>query len=433
MSRAAHVVGAGLSGLATAWHLADRGFAVTVFDRASSPGGLIGTRSTPLGLVETAANAFVWNDTVAGWFERLKIEPAFAKQESRRRYIFRDGRPRRWPLGPGESAAMAARLGVTALRRGFGARPRETVADWGHRVVGRAATKWLLEPAMQGVYAAPGRALSAEAVFGGRKRGPRVLAAPANGMGAFASELAALLADRGVQFRFDSPMDRVMPDVPTAVCSGAADAARLVADVAPDLAARLACIRVAPLTTVTAFFDPHPTDVRGFGILFPPDTGIGALGVLFNADIFPQRSAVRSETWILGGSGPVHQIDDAALLASVAADRERLTRRSQAPLATMVTRWAAAVPVYDQALLEARAAVAAAAGGRLAFAGNYLGRIGVANLLDSAAAAAASLDRPAREPADRPRMTDRATATRSRVERRSGVIHRDPLDAVRDR
>ena len=36
-----------LSGLAAAWHLADRGFAVTVIDRASRPGGLINTIDRP--------------------------------------------------------------------------------------------------------------------------------------------------------------------------------------------------------------------------------------------------------------------------------------------------------------------------------------------------------------------------------------------------
>ena len=71
----AHVIGAGISGLAAAWHLADRGCEVTVFDRAPAPGGLIHTHHTPHGLVETAANAFVWDDVVAGWFERLDLTP----------------------------------------------------------------------------------------------------------------------------------------------------------------------------------------------------------------------------------------------------------------------------------------------------------------------------------------------------------------------
>ncbi len=54
------------------------------------------------------------------------------------------------------------------------------------------------------------------------------------------------------------------------------------------------------LVSATAFFSPHPQDLHGFGVLFPRDSGVSALGVLFNADIFPNRSTLRSETWISG-------------------------------------------------------------------------------------------------------------------------------------
>src|SRR5690349_14911416 len=94
----AHVIGAGLSGLASAWHLVQRGSRVTVFDRAARPGGLIQTAATPHGIVESAANAFVRDEAVDAWFARLELQPLAPRRDSRRRYIFRDGRPRRWPL-----------------------------------------------------------------------------------------------------------------------------------------------------------------------------------------------------------------------------------------------------------------------------------------------------------------------------------------------
>src|SRR5688500_6431423 len=141
---AAHVIGAGLSGLASAWHLVESGCAVTVFDRAPGPGGLIHTATTEYGLVETAANAFVRDDDVDRWFSRLGLERLTPRRESRRRYIFRDGKPRRWPHSVGESLACAARLARTGLLRRFGARGSESVGEWGRRVAGAAATEWLI-------------------------------------------------------------------------------------------------------------------------------------------------------------------------------------------------------------------------------------------------------------------------------------------------
>lgn len=390
--RSTRVIGAGISGLTTAWHLADSGLTVTVFDAAAGPGGMIQTRPSAHGPIETAANAFVWCDTVAEWFRRLDLEPVFARNASRRRYIYRNGRPQRWPLSIGESAVLAGRFGIAAVSRRAGARERETVAEWGDRVLGPAARQWLLEPAMQGIYASEASALSARAIFAGRRRGPRVLAAPSGGMGEFVSRLCARLVDRGVQLRFSTRVETIDPQIPTAICTGAPAASRLLAEHAPDLAARIAAVPVAPLATVTMFFALHPEDLRGFGVLFPEPAGLHALGVLFNTEIFERRGHFRSETWIVGDrAAGMTAWTDAALQQALAADRKHFTGRCDVPIAIHITRWPSAVPVYNETILDLKAGLAALPPW-LALAGNYMGRIGVAALLDQAAEAALRLN-----------------------------------------
>ncbi len=389
--KSALVVGAGLSGLAAAWSLASRGIVVHVVDAGEEIGGLIHTRRTANGLVETAANAFVWSERLAALASAIGVELIDASATSRKRYIFRDGRARRWPLGPVESLATVARAGTAMITRSAKPRDGEFVRDWGERVLGRAATTWALAPAMQGVYAAPLDRLSAPAIFG-RKRGKIRSVAPRGGMGEFMATLADALRAKGVRFTSGLTLEAITPDRPTIVATSARRAAALIAPHAPAVAQAFERIEQTSIVTITIFLQPHHDDLRGFGVLFPRATGVQAAGVLFNTDIFPGRSALRSETWIYTGDTAQHvPVDDAqAIGMRVRPDRTQLTGRDAEPVSWTVTRWIDALPVYGHAVLDA-AKAADALPPWLGVAGNYLGQIGVSALLDRADAAAARL------------------------------------------
>src|SRR5262245_54609548 len=163
------VIGAGLSGLAAAWYLARAGASVNVVEAADRPGGLIQTHHVPEGIVETAARAFTWSDRVGDLFRATNIPPSLPREQSKRRYIFRDGRPRRWPLTATETIGLGARFGRSWLTRTVRPRADESVATWGTRVLGPSALSWLLAPALQGTYASPPDALSAPALFGKKR------------------------------------------------------------------------------------------------------------------------------------------------------------------------------------------------------------------------------------------------------------------------
>ena len=124
-------------------------------------------------------------------------------------------------------------------------------------------------------------------------------------------------------------------------------------------------------------------------MLFPRQAGIRALGVLFNAEIFPDRSALRSETWIFGGD-LASRASDAEIFAVQGRDRQALAGRYVAPISFLLTRQPRAVPVYSQTILTT-AREAATLPEWLSVAGNYLGIIGVAGLIDVAGAAAAKI------------------------------------------
>ena len=338
----ARVVGAGLSGLAAAWRLAEAGHDVEVVEASPDPGGLIGTVATPYGLVEQAANAFVWDDDIARWFQRLGIPPLFASDSSRRRFLFTDGRPRQWPLGPGASAMLALRLAGASLSGGLRPRGDESVEAWGRRVLGHAATTRLLAPALQGIYAAPAAMLAAGAVFGDRRtsayRSQRPplracsarrsrLAAPHGGMGAIVARLYEKLVARGVTFVFNRRVEALDPAVQTVVCTSAPAAASLLRPHAPALAEALSAIAMTRMVTATAFFEPVDEDLRGFGVLFPRAEGVAALGALFNTEIFARGESYRSETWIYGAVDPAAPLpSSSSIVPAIVGDRAQAHR-----------------------------------------------------------------------------------------------------------
>lgn len=382
------VVGAGLSGLASAWYLSRLGADVEVLEASARPGGLIGTRVETHGLVETAANALVCTSDVRELFEDLGLELLAPQPESRRRYIVRDGVPRRWPLSPLETAGTAARVGIRWATRTIAPRAGESVAAWGRRTLGSAATQHVLEPALQGIYAAPASLLSAEAIGLGRRRRRPGLAAPRAGMGALIGALHAALTRRGVRFTFGTAVEQIDRDAPTLICTNAPAAARLVASAGLEpLAESLRSVKTLPLVTATAFFEPAAADLRGFGVLFPPGAA-RARGVLFNSDTFMGRSDLRSETWIFGGAD-VLRADDTEVARAIQDDR-RLIGGAGAPVSVHVTRVPAALPLYDEAILAVRQACDALPPW-LGICGNYAGQIGVAGLLARARSEAGRL------------------------------------------
>jgi len=377
----ARVIGAGLSGLATAWYLTEGGARVHVIEAAGSAGGLIHTLRTPEGLVETAAPAFASSPRVLALFSAAGVEACGPNPAATKRYIFRGGRPRRWPLSPVETSATLLRFGTAWISRRHRPRGEENLGEWGSRVLGRSAVEWLLAPAA-GIYAASPDALSAVAVLGGRRRGGTRVS-PRRGMQELVDRLVERLGGRGVRFSFNERVTALDPSMPTAICTEAPAAVGLLQPHAPRLAAALGRIRMASLVTVTAFFQPSANDLRGGGVLFPRSSKVGALGVLFNTDIFPERSHLRSETWIYSG-------DDEDLRPRLEADRAVLTGRAERPVAVYITPRPNALPLYDDAVRRVASAVEELSP-TIAVAGNYLGSLGVSRLVDGGAAAAARL------------------------------------------
>ena len=389
--RGVTVVGGGFSGLATAYYLSRAGIPVEILEKSDRLGGLIATLQTPHGPVETAAIGMRNFARVDAVCRDLGLDMLCSNRSfSGARYIYRQ-RPRRWPLNPGEWLAVAARFATATARGSRFPRPLETVEQFGARVVGRRATRWLLGPTLQGIYAGDPACLSASLVCGGTQSvGParKGVVSPARGMQQLIEALECRLRAREVRIRLNTPA-RLDGSTPAVICTSASDAAECLRDVAPAASRALSTIDMLPLVRITAFYPDEETHQRGRGILFPPGGDIRALGVLFNANIFPHRGGQYSESWIYGGAADRHvvHLSDDDLATVMDRDRQSLCGRSVPPAARLVHRWRAALPHYDVQLESVRANGFDLPKG-VFLVGNYVGGIGVTMLLEQAAAVA---------------------------------------------
>jgi oxygen-dependent protoporphyrinogen oxidase len=398
MAKSITVVGAGFSGLATAYFLVKRGCKVRILEKSDRAGGLIETLRTEHGLVEKAANGILCSAKLEAIAADVGVPLLTTRREGRKRFIYR-GQPRQLPLNAFELGKTGARVATHATS--LSPRPFESIDEWGRRVGGSAATDYLLIPALGGIYAGDPDRLSASLIFGKAKLPDQLrtnkpekgklhgTVAPPRGMQQLTDGLHAWLEQAGavVVFKNDS-IDADVHD-PIVICLSANSASDYLRDLAPEISNALSGIEMLSLVTVTAFYQPDAAQVSGFGCLFPRDQGFRARGVLFNNSIFEGRGPAHSETWIFGGSldADIIDLNNDQFRDLIATERESFYGKRDEPLALYINRRPKAIPHYTIEL-ERTLTNLPPPPANVALVGNYLGRIGLAKLIERAAVVA---------------------------------------------
>lgn len=172
------VVGAGLTGLACALELQDRGLRVMVLESARRPGGVVGTGERNGFLFESGPNTVPAGARhVREAAERLGVSGQLvtSRQEAKRRYLFKDGGLHALPSSPLEllrtpllSTRAKARILTEPLRRyrsrSEGESEPSLEAFLSERI-GREATRTLAGAFVRGVYAAEIDELGSRSAF----------------------------------------------------------------------------------------------------------------------------------------------------------------------------------------------------------------------------------------------------------------------------
>lgn len=381
------IVGGGFSGLTLAWYLAKSGAAVEIYEKSSRVGGLLGTRQTPHGISETAANALILTPAVENLFRELNLPLVTALKSSSRRFFWR-GKLSQWPLRLHESIFFAFRLfsSFVMKRKNLPPRTAETVEAWGQRNLGSAPTNYLLAPALQGIYAGDLKKLSASLILGPmfqKRKKYRGLATCEKGMQQLIDALETDLQAKGVKIHLNADFKAEQLSLATTVLACPPPvAAKLLENQNPEQSQALQQIFMPPLITATLFYNQGQKQKIGFGCLIPRGQSLRTLGVLMNSYIFPGRDVTYNETFILGGATDpdIMTLSDEELKQRLILERKTIFGAELSILHCEITRWPQALPHYDVNLEKMLPKIKAPA--RVHLHGNYLGGIGLSKILD---------------------------------------------------
>lgn len=311
------ILGGGITGLAAAWMLQQKGEQVELWEAASQVGGWVQTLPWSGGYLEKGPQGVLVSPGSAmdRLFKALELETRGPGHGLR--WVGKGGRlipvpatPRELMKSPLLPSAAKWRLLLEPLLPVRGAEPEERLSDFVARRLGTGVAMELLPAMVAGILAAPAELLSVDAIpklrqweatgslFRGMKSGGRSeLRVPKGGMGELTKALAARLpVSRGLRAaRIERvggmwqvsgggqvrKVERVLLAMP------AFDAAALLGTLAPQSAEALSAM---PYTSLRLFHSRHvPLDPLrgGFGFLVHPPEGLGLLGSLVPSWIDP--------------------------------------------------------------------------------------------------------------------------------------------------
>ena len=407
--REALIVGGGISGLLITYFLLKRGFRVELHEAAGRLGGLIQTQKTEYGIAEAAAHSVLVSPAVERLFKELDLE--LSPSQTKKKFIFRNGKCRSWPLTPLESIQMV----FFALFR-FASNPPSpstSLEEWGAHHLGQASVDYLLDPFLTGIYAATPREISLLAAYPnwqvpkGRSLFSHQLLrrkSKAKSLGIHCvrggmESLTVALEERirnhpNARICFFSEVSQKLPHSPNLVLTvPAPQAAALLETDDSRTSELLSNLDYAPLVTVTSFYERASFSKRpeGLGVLVPSreSKNVRALGVLFNSASFPERVSNKnldSFTTLYGGTRDREalKLSDSELTETLSRDHTLLLGAQSTALHHVISRWPKAIPVYQERLFQSWHSLERGwcqNPGKLVF-GNYAGAISIRGMIE---------------------------------------------------
>lgn len=427
------IVGAGISGLTTAFALRKAGIDARIVDGASRPGGLIQSVRRDGYLVECGPQSFSGNASLTSICRDLEILDRRILADSKApRFVLINGALEKVPLGPGllVSPLMGGGTRTALFRDVFGRSEApdsdESVASFIRRKFSPTLLDRLVGPFVSGIYAGDPEKLSLRAAFPilyeaeqtsgsvlrgllkvmkarKAKRGPlprekptlqtfregndTLVRALAEKLGAYLSLEAEVISIRPLDPGREPKTPRFRVGLHTPSGAEFLETERLVLAVPTDRAGKLLAplgrafesqlrtVDYSGVAVVSLGYRKedvgHPLD--GFGFLVPRSSGLTVLGTVWNSSLFPGRAPghhVLLTSFVGGATNPDATKQPAdQLVALVHREIKPLMQLREGPVFSNVSVWPRALPQYN---LGHTARMAAINNCRADFPGLYL-------------------------------------------------------------
>ncbi|MEZ0338176.1 MAG: protoporphyrinogen oxidase [Aquificaceae bacterium] len=377
------VVGSGISGLSVAWYLSKKGFEVKVFEKEDLPGGNIQTVKKEGFILELGPQTIMADKRVEEFLSDAGIEPEYASERAKIRYIYKKGRLISLPLSPLsflKSPLLSLFGKIRVLKEPLIApsiKPEESIAEFVIRRLGKEFHDYIVAPFISGVYAGDTEKLSVkyavrrvyelERNFGSLIKGAIKLKAlgPAGRLISFPGGNYTLIERLSSELSVDTENvvlkirrkdDRFIIDAKNGkyeakavvVSAPATSAGYLLRDISWSASQEFDQIYYAPVVVVHASVEKGSIP-EGFGFLVPRVEGKRMLGVLFSSQIFAGRSPEGKEllTIYLGGATDpeVVEYEDELIYSLVEKELKEILRIDKVQFLNL-TRWKRAIPQY---------------------------------------------------------------------------------------
>jgi len=406
------VIGAGISGLTSAYLLNKEGFDVTVLEAGNKAGGSIETVVEDEYLFDRGPNSGLeTTPLIAQLVEELGLQEQFvyANKEGNNRYILRNGKLYALPMSPPafiKTELFSGKAKLRLLAEPFVGRSNDgyyqSVAEFVTRRLGKEFLDYAINPFVAGVYAGRPEELSVKSAFpklyaleeeyGGlligtiksiRKRkkskekskqsakmfsfkdGMMVLPdAMKNSLGESVKLEAEVVSVRktsegkyGVTYRIDNQNITLLTDVVLSTVP-AYKAAELFGHFDDNLAKHLNEIYYPPVLVLYLVYEKssigQPLD--GFGFLIPEKEEKSFLGAIWSSVIFPNRTdnSKAGFTLFIGGSRDAGFVDDVEQLVIERARKEfeEIMKIKGGPVYLAKRFWPKAIPQYNKGYVE---------------------------------------------------------------------------------